>query len=217
VRTVAGSCRCQAQAGRGSTRRWKASWSVDVVVFDETAAKAGLAFGTRRRKGRKLRPAASHRARQRASEATLPTRSAVENAASEGHRRRGCRSQHPPGPSGVSSHHRRGLWPETMNAARWVARAEAGGSPSSEAPPGSLVASAMSAHIDSGFDLERWAAREEGRKADRERTRESINPKGARVVGRLQKSGRRIFSVPHAVSRKAIRRGRGSLKRPPCH
>ena len=101
------------------------------------------------------------------------------------------------------------------HAARWVVRAEAGGSPSSEAPPGSLVAPAMSALVEPGFGLARGAAHEESRKADRGRTRESIDPKGARVVGRLQTSGRRIFSVPQTGRRKASRRGRGSLKRPP--
>jgi len=34
-----------AQAGGGSTRRWKALWSVEAVVFDETAVEAGLASG----------------------------------------------------------------------------------------------------------------------------------------------------------------------------
>jgi hypothetical protein len=34
-----------AQAGGGSTRRWKALWPVEAVVFDETAVEAGLASG----------------------------------------------------------------------------------------------------------------------------------------------------------------------------
>jgi hypothetical protein len=34
-----------AQAGGGSTRRWKALWPVKAVVFDETAVEAGLASG----------------------------------------------------------------------------------------------------------------------------------------------------------------------------
>lgn len=40
-----------AQAGGGSTRRWKALWPVEAVVFDETAAKAGLASGEGRQGG----------------------------------------------------------------------------------------------------------------------------------------------------------------------
>jgi hypothetical protein len=38
------------------------------------------------------------------------------------------------------------------------------------------MASAVGALVKPDFGLERWAAREEGRKADRGRTRESINP-----------------------------------------
>lgn len=38
-------------------------------------------------------------------------------------------------------------------------------------------------------------APEGGRKAERWYAQESVNPKGARVEGRLQTSGRRIFSV----------------------
>jgi hypothetical protein len=50
-----------------------------------------------------------------------------------------------------------------------------------------------------------WVAREGSRKADGGCDRESINPKGARVVSRLQTSGRRIFSEPKAGRRKASR------------
>lgn len=34
-----------AQAGGGSTRRWKALWSVEAVAFDEAVVEAGLASG----------------------------------------------------------------------------------------------------------------------------------------------------------------------------
>jgi len=50
-----------AQAGGGSTRRWKALWSVEAAVFDETAVEAGLASGDGRRGESQ---AGGHRVRQ---------------------------------------------------------------------------------------------------------------------------------------------------------
>lgn len=130
-----------AQAGGGSTRRWKAPWPVEAVVFDETAAEAGLASGetgeakaelgmpVRRKPGRRS-PGATW-----ASEATSPARRAGENTAAGGYRRRGRRSRHPPGPSGISFAPYQGYYPGYRVATRWASRAEAGGSPSSDAPP----------------------------------------------------------------------------------
>jgi hypothetical protein len=205
-----------AQAGGGSTRRWKASWSVDVGVFDETAAKAGLVFGSRRAKERELRRDMAHRARQRTSEATPSTRAAVENAATEGHRRRGCRSQHPPGPSGVSFHVSSAPAPEGPRK-RWLVRAEAGESPSSEAPPGSLVAPAAGAFIGSGLgpgQVDGAGRRPQGRRRAHTGVDQS---EGCSLRESVADIGETHLLRSEAGRREASRGGRGSLKRPPCH
>lgn len=66
-----------AQAGGGSTRRWKALWPVEAVVFDETAVKAGLASGEGRRGesrvgGRRVRQGRQRLRRQLGSRSKTP-------------------------------------------------------------------------------------------------------------------------------------------------
>jgi hypothetical protein len=66
-----------AQAGGGSTRRWKALWSVEAVVFDETAAEAGLASGEGRQGesragGRRVRQERQRLRRQLGSRSKTP-------------------------------------------------------------------------------------------------------------------------------------------------
>jgi hypothetical protein len=66
-----------AQAGGGSTRRWKALWSVEAVVFDETAVEAGLASGEGRRGasqagGRRVRQGRQRLRRQLGSRSKTP-------------------------------------------------------------------------------------------------------------------------------------------------
>jgi hypothetical protein len=146
--------------------------------------------GASQRKERKLRPAMSQRTRQRTSEADSPTLPLVENTVAEGHRRRGCRSQHPPGPSGVSSLEpsRSGLTLQTR---------------------GSQTMGDVQPKLESRRQAKlHLSAPEGGRKVERWHTRESVNPKGARVKRRLQTSGRRIFSVSRwCAERQAIEGG----------
>jgi hypothetical protein len=66
-----------AQAGGGSTRRWKALWSVEAVVFDETAVEAGLASGEGRHGeshagGRRVRQGRQRLRRQLGSRSKTP-------------------------------------------------------------------------------------------------------------------------------------------------
>jgi len=66
-----------AQAGRGSTRRWKALRPVKAAVFDETAVEAGLASGEGRAGvsrfgGRRVRQGRQRLRRQLGSRSTTP-------------------------------------------------------------------------------------------------------------------------------------------------
>jgi len=83
--------------------------------------------------------------------------------------------------------------------------AEAGGLPSSEAPPGDPLEAIGQRRVGA-------IRRPQG---SRRRARESGSPLGARVVGRLQKSGRRIFPAAGTRSREAIRDGDGIARSDP--
>jgi len=66
-----------AQAGGGSTRRWKALWPVKAAVFDETAMEAGLASGEGRAGasqlgGRRVRQGRQRLRRQLGSRSKTP-------------------------------------------------------------------------------------------------------------------------------------------------
>jgi len=189
--------------GGESTRRGKASWFGEAVVFDETAAEAGLAVfaGRIRPKGRSC----AERPRQRASEATSQARLAVDNAVAGRRSAEELSIEAPPGPRSVRPSGRSGLRPQTRSPGGYD-DAEAGGSPSSEAPPGDPPEAIGRGRV--GDD--RKTARSEDRRA-----RESGSLLGARVVGRLQKSGRRIFPAPRTRSREANRDGDGIARSDP--
>jgi hypothetical protein len=119
-----------------------------------------------------------------------------------------------------------------------AARAEAGGSPSSEAPPGwahpasgpaGLPNHATAAHAQDGSAPGEAIRREAQRGPGCDR--ESSEPQGARDGSRLQKSVRRIFLVANATPEPATARrssgpwsdgasapsvARGSSRRPAC-
>ena len=138
------------QAGRpgSSTRRWKASWSGAGVVFDETAS--GLVPATRGEGDAAAMPdpprahedVRGHVASPSAVEQTAGGRSGAEEPSIGA----------PPGLRWTPRVNGRGLGPgrgafigrhPSGDHARVAAEAEAGGSPSSEAPPGWLTRHAV--------------------------------------------------------------------------
>ena len=169
-----------------STGRASAYRSAEIAVFDEAAMEAGLVFP---RGGARFRPRLDaegcDRERQRLRR-RLGARSKTPPPG--GAAWRGCRSQHSPGPCGTTAHVEMSGAPALETSSqRGCGKAEAGGSPSSEALPGSF---AGGVHRPNAGGVDRRAARLDGKRAW-----ESKDPWGARGVGRLQKSERRIFLV----------------------
>jgi len=197
------AARAAREPGRGSARRWKAPWFDQAVAFDEAAVEAGLAV-----RGSGGRPKGRRRARRVATEGVRGHVACSVHGREHRDRERlpeGLSIAAPPGPGGAvlgwdlgpkSPCHRRG----------GCDKAEAGGSPSSEAPPGCP----HEASAWRGPALYRGAARLGGR-----RSRESMDPQGARVVGRLQKSVDASFSSPVRCAERRAGSARDSLRRPP--
>ena len=200
------AARAAREPGGGSTRRWKAPWSDQAVTFDEAAVEAGLAV-----RGSGGRPKGRRRARRIATEGVRGHVACSVRGRKHRDRERlpeGLSIAAPPGPGGAvlgwdlgpkSPCHRRG----------GRDKAEAGGSPSSEAPPGQEW-HPREAQADGGSAQYRRAARLRGR-----RTRESMDPQGARDVGRLQKSVDASFSSPVRCAARRAGSARDSLRRPP--
>jgi hypothetical protein len=184
----------------------------EAAVFDETAAEAvpGGFAGKVRPKGRigsrgiategvRSYVASSARGRQRRSREVQRggafDRSSARTARHHAHR------QLP------------GVTPEERAIGTGCGKAEAGGSPSSEASPGGSPEA-----IGRGWVRVRGRASScKGRKHGGARTRESGNLWGARVCSRLQKLERRIFLASIVTSRGNPGRGawrQDSLKRP---
>jgi hypothetical protein len=131
--------------------------------------------------------------RQRVSEAASHARFTVENTVTGSVCRRGCRSQLRQDREAPSSGGIQGQKPSHHRAGR--DNAEAGGSPSSEAPPrGPQEASA-----EGGPAFERRAARPRGRRAGNRWVRRCSCRRSVAEVGR------RIFFVSRSVCREAGR------------
>jgi len=131
-----------AQAGGGSTRRWKALWPVEAAAFDEAAVEAGLASGDDWRGESRAGKAGLGASQDRKSSgATWGVRGYVASSA-RGRQHRG-RGISPEGPSIAAPARTERYLVRAMPgvksgqcvATRWASRAEAGGSPSSDAPP----------------------------------------------------------------------------------
>jgi len=170
----------------------------EAVVFDEAAVEASLAAfaGWIRPKGRSRTERA----------ATEGVRGYVASSA-RGRKRRGREAQRggafDRGSARTAQRPRHvGVWGLNPKRAQVIGYddAEAGGSPSSEAPPGDPLEAIGRGRVGAAPRAER---------SEEKRARESGSPLGARVVGRLQKSGRRIFPAPSARSREANRDGDG--------
>lgn len=187
------AARAAREPGGGSTRRWKAPWFDQAVAFDEAVVEAGLAA----RGSGVGREAVAVRggSRQRVSEATSHARFAVENTVTGSVCRRGCRSQLRQDREAPCSG---GIWGQNPHAHRREGcdKAEAGGSPSSEAPPGW-----------SAGGLGRWraCAVPESRKAPREARPGIDGSAGCSCRRSVAEVGRRIFFEPGSVRREASR------------
>lgn len=154
------------------------------------------------RLGRKA-GSARRRPRQRASEATSQARLAVENAAVGRCSAEEHSIEAPPGPRGTTPTVALGAT-RARTTGTGCGKAEAGGSPSSEASPGGSPEA-----IGRGWAgvSRRAEGPARGETRGGERTWESGSPWGARVVGRLQKSVRRIFLVSGESARSGATRG----------
>lgn len=187
------AARAAREPGGGSTRRWKAPWSDQAVTFDEAAVEAGLAA-----RGSGGRPKGRRRARRVATEGVRGHVACSVRGREHRDRERlpeGLSIAAPPGPGGAVLGWN--LGPKSpCHRGEGYDKAEAGGSPSSEPPL--------------GVALYQRAARLRGKRAQ-----ESMDPQGARVVGRLQKSVDASFSSPVRCAARRAGLARGSLKRPP--
>jgi hypothetical protein len=189
-----------AQAGGGSTRRWKALWPVEAVVFDETAVEAGLASGEGRHGesqagGCRVRQGRQRLRRQLGSRSKTPWPGDTAGGAVD----RGTRQDR-----AVSrSRAMQGVIPGYRVARRCASRAEAGGSPSSDAPP-------------------RWRAAQ----AAGQRTKGAARPTEAqpgieRFAGCSCRRSVADIGETHLLRKRrvgpqgSLRGRRGSLKRPP--
>jgi hypothetical protein len=180
------------EPGRGSALRWKAPWFDQAVPFDEEAVEAGLAV-----RGSGGRPRGHRRAPRVATEGVRGhVACSVRGRQHRGRERlpEGLSIAAPPGPGGAVLGW--DLGPKSPSTAEEVAT-----------KPKLEVRRQSKLHLDAPY---RRAARLRGK-----RSRESMDPQGARVVSRLQKSVDASFSSP--VRRAARRAGsaRDSLKRPP--
>jgi len=181
-----------ARSGGGSTRRWKASWSGEAVVFDETTGQAGRA-------ARSQGDAVSRPDRRRVVwedvRGYVASSAVVEDTADGRRSTEEPLIRAPPGSCWVTHAAFRG-------SRGGCGEAEAGGSPSSEALLGWLIWNAERQAPRPRHRRLRprvspcsvqWLCRREAQRRGAGCDRESDNPWGARDGNRLQKSVRHIF------------------------
>jgi len=163
----------------------------EAVVFDETAAEAvpGGFAGKVRPKGR----AGSEGSRQRASEATSQARLAVDNAAVGRCSAEEHSIEAPPGPRGTTSSRRRDRGNPGGQRVAGCGKAEAGGSPSSEASPGGSPEAIGRGWVGAHRRVGRSGLQGQDRAARRGAHPGIGQSRGCSDRSRLQKSVGRIF------------------------
>jgi len=180
---------------KGSIRRWKALGPQDAAGFDESGG--GIGSGFLRTRGFGLQ---SRGERQRAPEVKGRARFAVDNTAAGRRRSEGLSFA---APARTARRHRQrearfyDLDPPLVPV---VSFAEAGGSPSSEAPP-RLPRQRLAPP--------RGLSRPTGRKAGRRQTWESNHSRGARDVNSVAEVGREHLSRSPRDRRKACSASEG--------
>jgi len=186
------AARAAREPGRGSARRWKAPWSDQAVAFDEAAVEAGLAV-----RGSGGRPRGRRRARRIATEGVRGDVACSVRGREHRDRERlpeGLSIAAPPGPGGAVLGW---VWGQNPLPPRRGLRQSRSW----------RVAVKRSSTWKASY---RRAARLRGK-----RVRESMDPQGARVVGRLQKSVEASFPSPVRCAERRAGSARDSLKRPP--